>query len=926
LMQEQERGITHSIDEIEEAIQTDLGWRLEALARATVTVRGGALADFPSFGKTVTTIGLITSEFEQMSCPNLLDENAKQSSTDNLPGLIETAATLIVCPPHIAVQWKDEFLKFWGEKECEKYDIRLLETYSELQDLTIEHIKASRVIILSWTVLADESYVSQLAQFAALPPPARNRGRAFDAWLDYVLDVIPARLVDLEAGTITNFNHDSARILESRLSRPEFQAEIPISIKHGSAYQSWNSMTEGTGRKAAKSKQAARLNIEHSGWTGVPLLQFFRFNRVVIDEYQYLNEKNKKKSAKPQGDNYPAYAALKKISSHKHWILSGTPALENFTDVNEIANFLGVTLGRDVFINGTASTPLERRRVVDQTGVERFLSRMDTMSYQWHLARHNRAQEFLDKFVRQNAPSLEHIDCIEALRPVELSVAHRAMYLELSQHCKFLRMRVKKLNNNSNSDRIGRFNKILDGSASAEEALMKTALLLQTEGLQSGISGLIQVRQNDLKKTEEEILKLMVDAKSFEKYHPDDEDHLGIFERDMRDSPGLGDPDANLRIRNTLRLAVKQGTHNVGRTTDYKKKLKYLASDLRVAGQELAIRTRSLRFIESIQQLLKRLSTGQKSIRGGCHSPGCPKAILNTSDFFLISSCGHIACKSCLQTRIDDESCVCKDCNVTIGTDSLIKVSDLGLARDEPTPKTFSKKLDSICELAKSIPLEDQAVVFVPNLQTMGILEDAFENHDITYYSIDGRQSSKKVTDFKKNRDPEKMRKVLILNLGDESASGLNLVNANHVIFVAPLLANSQHHYDQAILQAIARCRRYGQSKKVYIYHFVALRTIDVDILEQRHKRIEGICEYQFEYKTPNKMLSKQKALVELPTTNLEKREKTKLVRNAAGWMALVPMSWATDDVKLKSMEVLDKEESFTSLISFPEAFLDDEV
>jgi hypothetical protein len=56
------------------------------------------------------------------------------------------------------------------------------------------------------------------------------------------------------------------------------------------------------------------------------------------------------------------------------------------------------------------------------------------MSTQWHAARHDRAQEFLDLFVRQNEAELDHIRCIESLVSIELDAAYHAVYLELSQH------------------------------------------------------------------------------------------------------------------------------------------------------------------------------------------------------------------------------------------------------------------------------------------------------------------------------------------------------------------------------------------------------------------------------------------------------------------------------------------------------------
>jgi hypothetical protein len=71
---------------------------------------------------------------------------------------------------------------------------------------------------------------------------------------------------------------------------------------------------------------------------------------------------------------------------------------------------------------------------------------------------------------------------------------------------------------------------------------------------------------------------------------------------------------------------------------------------------------------------------------------------------------------------------------------------------------------------------------------------------------------------------------VLILNLSDASAAGTNLTAANHVIFISPLDAPSQHVYDAANTQAIGRIRRYGQLKKCHVYRLLCPDTIDAEI------------------------------------------------------------------------------------------------
>ncbi|KAF3010718.1 hypothetical protein E8E13_006591 [Curvularia kusanoi] len=151
---------------------------------------------------------------------------------------------------------------------------------------------------------------------------------------------------------------------------------------------------------------------------------------------------------------------------------------------------------------------------------------------------------------------------------------------------------------------------------------------------------------------------------------------------------------------------------------------------------------------------------------------------------------------------------------------------------------------------------------------------------------------------------------VLLLNLTSETAAGVNLTNANHIIFISPLLVETQYKYDSAMTQAIARSRRYGQEKRVHIYHFAALRTIDVDILEHRHKRNSGITAAASNMSMP---------------PALQAREKTRLVKNKHSSVALVPISWLADDECRKQLGIEREPERYTSLINFLETFQDEE-
>ena len=65
-------------------------------------------------------------------------------------------------------------------------------------------------------------------------------------------------------------------------------------------------------------------------------------------------------------------------------------------------------------------------------------------------------------------------------------------------------------------------------------------------------------------------------------------------------------------------------------------------------------------------------------------------------------------------------------------------------------------------------------------------------------------------------------------------ASFRNLQIANHVIFLSSLVTDTQYKYESIYEQAIGRVHRRGQKKDVHVYYFLAARTMDVNILEDR--------------------------------------------------------------------------------------------
>jgi hypothetical protein len=156
---------------------------------------------------------------------------------EQLPQLIDTAATLIVCPPHIAMQRQTELALFLGDEQFEEYHVRVIRDFAGMKRLSIEDVQQSRVIVISWTLLVDNDYISELAWATAMPEPARSSCRAFDAWLDGISKDLLSQVLFLQSMDLNHFAQATQDLFEDRLQQPEFQATLPLRLQHGSNCQ-----------------------------------------------------------------------------------------------------------------------------------------------------------------------------------------------------------------------------------------------------------------------------------------------------------------------------------------------------------------------------------------------------------------------------------------------------------------------------------------------------------------------------------------------------------------------------------------------------------------------------------------------------------------------------------------------------------------
>ncbi|KAJ5171903.1 hypothetical protein N7492_004496 [Penicillium capsulatum] len=425
-------------------------------------------------------------------------------------------------------------------------------------------------------------------------------------------------------------------------------------------------------------------------------LNAYQFDRFVIDEYTYIGEDRR--------------LPLVTMQAKSKWILSGTPTLDEFSDVKSIAQYLGLNLGEDD--DGDFPTKNSRFKIIRRhmTPVEKFLMYKPRHSDQWYQDRHKLAQSFLDQFMRQNKAVITHIPCEVYYNACLQSEKEKESYETLHSHLLSKRGRTLKIRASKKEEdpekleKISRLNHFLQGTRFPEESLLKcstTPTLDKYKGAQESSK--------------------IADVVNLVKSIPEDE-YVLLF-------------------------------------VQFEDLMHVVAYAFETAG----------------------ITCGMATTK-------------NTSVLKKYGEADPTKEKKPLQTKR--------------------KVR----ARPEPEPENEAWET-----------LEDESA-FEPGQGSEDETKGKGKGKSKT------QRGKKKASQAKKPTTKDSsIPKVLILHLGSAMAAGLNLQMINNVLFLSPLLTQSQQEYEAGMTQAIGRCRRYGQTKTVRVHHFMTKASADVNVWQDRN-------------------------------------------------------------------------------------------
>ncbi|GMT46356.1 MAG: hypothetical protein IEMM0006_2188 [bacterium] len=121
-------------------------------------------------------------------------------------------------------------------------------------------------------------------------------------------------------------------------------------------------------------------------------------------------------------------------------------------------------------------------------------------------------------------------------------------------------------------------------------------------------------------------------------------------------------------------------------------------------------------------------------------------------------------------------------------------------------------------------------LIFSQFVKMLGLIKSELNKHNIEYEYLDGQRSTKQREQSVKNFQENPDLRVFLISL-KAGGTGINLTAADYVYVVDPWWNPAVEN------QAIDRCYRIGQDKKVFAYRMICTNTVEEKILKLQQKK-----------------------------------------------------------------------------------------
>ncbi|KAH1262852.1 E3 ubiquitin-protein ligase SHPRH [Glycine max] len=233
----------------------------------------------------------------------------------------------------------------------------------------------------------------------------------------------------------------------------------------------------------------------------------------------------------------------------------------------------------------------------------------------------------------------------------------------------------------------------------------------------------------------------------------------------------------------------------------------------------------------------------------------------------MVFQCGHVTCCKCLfamtEKRLQNSKLhnwvMCPTCrqhtdfgNIAYAVDAQHESSDPSVLHPIDSSEKFEAsisvkgsygtKIEAVTRRILWVKANDhraKVLVFSSWNDVLDVLEHAFAANNITYIRMKGgRKAHVAISQFRGKQNgtkkcegstPKSIQVLLLLI--QHGANGLNLLEAQHVVLVEPLLNPA------AEAQAISRVHRIGQKNKTLIHRFIVKDTVEESIYKLNRSR-----------------------------------------------------------------------------------------
>jgi len=204
--------------------------------------------------------------------------------------------------------------------------------------------------------------------------------------------------------------------------------------------------------------------------------------------------------------------------------------------------------------------------------------------------------------------------------------------------------------------------------------------------------------------------------------------------------------------------------------------------------------------------------------------PICYAAVDNEK--LVVTDCVHQVCVDCYKKLIDsfqNPQCpLCKD--YLVDNELIIHPRYRGEKEN---------KLTAIVKAIQDTPVEDKIIIYTQFHTLVERLEEIFTSIEVRYMVLKGQPSEINIALNKFKTIPDV--KVLLMSI-EQSASGINVTEANHIFFAHPIFGMSFEKAALTYNQCIGRAYRIGQEKDVHVKLFVTSDSLEDDMVPSFYK------------------------------------------------------------------------------------------